>query len=245
MSETAVIIIPAYNEEANIGMVVSEAKSNFPKSLILVVDDGSEDKTGEIAKKYGAFVLKNKKNLGKSESTKKAAKYLFEKHPEIKEIALIDADNQYSAKELKKLIKPIIENKADFVIGRRDFSDIPSFGHRPGIKIFAFLFNFLYGTSFRDTVCGLRAISVEALKRMELESSGYAVESEMLVDAVQKGMKIKSAAVRVRYNRRHTLKKGTTMLLNIILHLILWRFFDRKVVEDKILKIMKLYQKIV
>ena len=245
MSETAVIIIPAYNEEANIGMVVSEAKSSFPKSLILVVDDGSEDKTGAIAKRHGAFVLKNPRNLGKSESTKKAAKYLFEKHPEIKEIALIDADNQYSARELKKLIKPIVENKADFVIGRRDLYKIPYFGHKFGIKVFAVLFNLLYGTAFKDTVCGLRAISVKALKGMELKSSGYAVESEMLVDAVKKKMRVVSVPVTVRYNRSHTVRKGSTMSLNIILHLILWRFFNRKVVEDKILKIVKLYQKIV
>jgi len=244
MPETA-IIIPAYNEEKNIREVVSGAKNSSPRSLIIVVDDGSKDRTAAIAKTCGAVVIKNLRNLGKAESTKKAANYLFEKHPEVKAIALIDADNQYSPRDLPRIIKPIIGGEADFVIGRRDFSDIPSFGHRPGIRIFAFLFNFLYGASFRDTVCGLRAISVKALKRMELESSGYAVESEMLVDAVQKGMKIKSVPVKVRYNRRHTLRKGTTMLLNIILHLILWKFFDRKVVEDKILKIVGWYQKIV
>ena len=242
--ETAVVI-PAYNEEANIEKIVRDTKSSSPKSLVIVVDDGSLDKTSEIAKKHGAVVIKNPVNLGKSESTKKAAKYIFENHPEVKAIALIDADNQYSARDLPRIIKPVINNEADFVIGRRDFSDIPRFGHRPGIKVFAFLFNVLYGTSFIDTVCGLRAISAEALKRMELKSSGYAVESEMLVDAVKKKMRISIVPVKVRYQRRHTLRKGTTMLLNIILHLILWKFFDRKVVENKMLKILRLYQKIV
>jgi len=245
MSKAAVIVIPAYNEEKNIAKVVSESKNTFPKSMILVVDDGSRDRTAEIAKKSGAFVIKNPINLGKSESTKKAAQHIFKNHPEIKAIALIDADDQYSPKELPKLVRPILEGKADFVIGRRNISKIPYLGHKLGIKVFSFVFNMLYGTSFRDTVCGLRAISVEAFKRMELKSSGYAVESEMLVDAVQKKMRIATVPVKVRYNRSHTVRKGSTMSLNIILHLILWRFFDRKTVENKMIKILKWYQRIV
>jgi glycosyltransferase involved in cell wall biosynthesis len=264
MPKTAVII-PAYNEERNIEEMVLETKKSSPKSLIIVVDDGSKDNTAAIAKKCGAIVIKNHRNLGKSESIKNATKYLFGKHPEVRAIAiidddkqysyedmleieamaLIDADNQYFARDIPRLVKPILENKADFVIGRRDFSDIPFFGHRLGVKIFALLFNFLYGTSFRDTVCGLRAISTEAFKRMELKSSGYAVESEMLVDAVKKKMRIATVPVKVRYNRSHTVRKGSTMSLNIILHLILWKFFDRKVVENKMIKILKWYQKIV
>lgn len=244
MAKTAVII-PAYNEEKNIEAVVVETRKSLPKSLIVVVDDGSKDSTAHIAKIHGAVVLKNSRNLGKAESTKKAAKYIFVKHPEVKAIALIDADNQYYPRDLPRIIRPIVTGEADFVIGRRDFTDVPYFGHKFGIKIFAFLFNILYGTSFRDTVCGLRVISSEALKRMELKSSGYAVESEMLVDAVKKKMRIATVPVAVMYNMSHTVRKGSTMSLNIILHLILWKFFDRKAVENKMIKILKWYQKIV
>ena len=244
MPKTAVII-PAYNEERNIEEMVLETKKNSSKSLIIVVDDGSKDNTAAIAKRCGTAVIKNRRNLGKSESIKNATEYLFDKHSEVEAIALIDADNQYSPGDLPRIIKPIIADNADFVIGRRNFLDIPFLGHRLGIRVFAFLFNRLYGTSFKDTVCGLRAISTEAFKRMELKSSGYAVESEMLVDAVQKKMKIASVPVTVRYNRSHTVRKGSTMSLNIILHLILWRFFDRKAVENKMIKILKWYQRIV
>jgi hypothetical protein len=110
--------------------------------------------------------------------------------------------------------------------------------------VIAAIFNLVNGTNFKDTVCGLRAISVDAFRKMQLRSSGYAIESEMLVEAIKNNMIIKEVPVKVDYKISHTGRKGMTMAINIILHLFLWKFFDRQVVENKIIKIMKLYKNI-
>lgn len=239
----AAVIIPAYNEEKNIVSVVKQAKKSSPNSLIMVVDDGSKDNTYRFAKEAGAVVIRNSKNIGKVGSTQKAFEYIKRNYPDVKFIVLIDADNQYSALDIPKFLK-YADKKVDFVIGKRSFEDIPYFRHFFGIRVGAAFFNFLYGTNFKDTVCGFRAISTDAFEKMDLKSSGYAVESEMLVEALKKGMEIKEVPVRVRYKISHTARKWSTMLINITLHLILWKMFDRRVVEKKILKLMKLYKKL-
>lgn len=242
MPESAVII-PAYNEEKNIDLMVRQTKKSSPRSLIVVVDDGSKDATAELAKKAGAIVIKNSVNIGKMGSTKIAFHYIKKNHSDVKFIVLIDADNQYSALDIPKFLK-VIGKDADFVIGKRSSEDIPYFRHFFGIKVGAMFFNLLYGTNFEDTVCGFRAISTDAFDKMDLKSSGYAVESEMLVEALKRGMKIKEVPVRVKYKISHTGRKWSTMLINIALHLVLWKMFDRRVVEKKILKLMKLYNKL-
>jgi len=238
------IVIPALNEEKNVGIVTKEAKRSIRNSIIIVVDDGSNDNTSKIAKNAGAIVIKNKKNLGKMESTKKAVRHISNKYPNVEVLALIDADRQYSASDIPKIVKPIVEGKADFVVGKRSLKNIPYFRHRFGIFVISLVFNTMNGTDFKDTVCGLRAISVNTFKKMRLFSSGYAIETEMLVEALKNKMKIKEIPVKVNYRISHTGRKGTTMAINIILHLFLWKFFDRRVVERKMIKIMKLYRKI-
>ena len=238
------VIIPALNEEKNVGAVVKEARRSLASAAIIVVDDGSRDNTAKVARAAGAVVLVNKKNLGKMESTKKAMVYLEKKYPTVKIVALIDADRQYDAADLSKIVGPIAAGRADFVVGKRSLTSIPYFRHRFGIYIIAAIFNLMNGTNFTDTVCGLRAISIDAYKKMRLCSSGYAVESEMLVEAIKNGMRVVEVPVKVDYKISHTGRKGTTMAINILLHLLLWKFFDRRVVERKIIKMMKLYKKI-
>ena len=239
------VVIPALNEEKNVGSVVKEARRSLPKAAIIVVDDGSRDDTAKIARAAGAVVLVNKKNLGKMESTKKAMSHIEKKYPAAGVVALIDADRQYAASDLPKIVGPIAVGRADFVVGKRSLRDIPYFRHKFGIFAIAAVFNLMNGTNFTDTVCGLRAISVDAFKNMRLCSSGYAIESEMLVEAIKNGIRVVEVPVKVDYRISHTGRKGTTMAINILLHLLLWKFFDRRVVERKIIKIMKLYKKIV
>ena len=110
-----VIGLPAYNEEKNIGKVISELQEL--DYSVMICNDGSSDQTGKIAEKMGAIVINHQKNLGYGA----AIKSLFDKASEIDCDVLItfDADGQHNISEIKDVLDPLISKKADIVIGSR------------------------------------------------------------------------------------------------------------------------------
>jgi len=178
------IIIPAYNEAKRIGNVLSKIP-DFADEII-VVDDGSKDNTAEVAKKYGANIIRLKENQGKGAAMNAGMK---EATGDI--IVFIDADGQHNPEEITKLLKPILQDEADFVIGSRL---IKVQGKRPLIrKISNFLSTSLIrlklGINVKDTQSGFRALKREFLP--EIESKRYEVETELLIKAVKKGARVK------------------------------------------------------
>ncbi|EHR79127.1 glycosyl transferase [Thermococcus litoralis DSM 5473] len=113
------IIIPAYNEELTIGSVVALAKKYGD---VLVVDDGSKDRTSEIAQKAGAIVIRHEVNKGKGAALKTGFGYALANGYDV--IVTIDADGQHNPDEIPLLLKPILEGEADLVIGSR-YLNIP------------------------------------------------------------------------------------------------------------------------
>ena len=182
------IIIPAYNEAKRIGNVLSKIP-DFADEII-VVDDGSKDNTAEVAKKYGANIIRLKENQGKGAAMNAGMK---EATGDI--IVFIDADGQHNPEEITKLLKPILQDEADFVIGSRL---IKVQGKRPFIrKISNFLSTSLIrlklGINVKDTQSGFRALKREFLP--EIESKRYEVETELLIKAVKKGARVKEVPV--------------------------------------------------
>ncbi|HZX12410.1 MAG TPA: glycosyltransferase family 2 protein, partial [Candidatus Nanoarchaeia archaeon] len=116
-----IITIPAYNEEKTIGRVVAGIhgvmKRTRLKYEVLVVDDGSRDRTGEVAKAAGAVVVAHPHNLGLAEAFRTEMKTCLERKADI--IVHTDADGQYLAVDIPKLIEPIIKGEADLVLGSR------------------------------------------------------------------------------------------------------------------------------
>jgi len=106
-------LLPAYNEEKSIGLLLDNIKRLYPNSRILVVDNNSTDKTSEIAKTKGADVIHEKKQ-GKGCAIKKG----FE-NVDSKFVVMLDADNTYDPGDAKKLIKPLMNDKTDVVLGSR------------------------------------------------------------------------------------------------------------------------------
>ena len=158
-------LIPAFNEENNIQKVIHRLKKL--NMTPVVVDDGSQDKTFELAKKSGAVIIRHKKNKGKGEALKTGFDFILKNYSDVDVILLIDADMQYPPEESKKLIIPIKQGRADFVTGYRNWSrDVP-FRHSLGNFIWRNFFNFLFGTHFKDTNCGLMALSKKAAKKMK------------------------------------------------------------------------------
>ena len=124
-SHKLVIIIPAYNEEKNIFRVIKNIPSlpNLNQE-ILVINDGSTDATADVAKKTGAIVISNIKNLGLGKTFRIGLKEALKRNADL--IVNLDADGQYDPKQIPSLIAPVLNNTHDFVIGNR-FTGVPKY----------------------------------------------------------------------------------------------------------------------
>ena len=210
-------LVPAYNEEKNIGEVIKRLKKQ--KVNVLVIDDGSDDRTYLIAKKSGAIVLKHKKNLGKGEAIKTGLNYL-KKKKNVKYIAIVDADLQFLPEEVKKILKPLEKGTADMVMGKRDFSKIP-FRHRLGNLVWRSAFNLLFGTKFEDTNCGYIGFTKKAIKKIKKIHGGYIIENCFLAEAVKNKIKVEHVPVTVIYKKISGIKRGIRIVLGVLIFIII------------------------
>jgi glycosyltransferase involved in cell wall biosynthesis len=208
------VLLPAYNEEKNIRQVIREVKKCLANCHIVVVDDGSTDRTGELAKRMGVMVLRHPTNRGKGEALRTGFDY-FLARPEISEIVIVDADRQYSASEADRLLAPLQRGEADFVMGYRLWAQVP-FRHRLGNWVWRTCFNWFFDTRLRDTNCGFIALTRHAAKVVEDIYGGYIIENSLLVNALKEGLRILQVPVTVRYRQKRGLLSGTRMVLGIL-----------------------------
>jgi len=194
------ILIPAYNEEDTIKQVIEE----IPKSLdsiseieVIVVDDGSSDNTAKIARKSGAVVYSFIQNQGLA----KIISFGFEKCLEHKAdiLVILDADSQYDSKEIPLLLKPIIEERADIVLGDRQ---VKKLDHMPlqkkiGNQMISKVVSSLIGQKINDGQTGFRAFNKNALNKIHI-FSGYTYTQETLLQAKYKGLKLLEVPVTFR-----------------------------------------------
>ncbi len=159
------VIIPAYNEEKNIGEIIDKIKNCVPDVDILAVDDGSSDDTAKIAKNHGAEVISLPFNLGYGSALEAGYKYAYEKG--YKYVAQIDADGQHDPKCINDLLDVVKKDEADIVIGSRFLGEndykAPAV-RRIGMVIFAKLVSFLTGKKFTDSTSGFQAMNQKVLK---------------------------------------------------------------------------------
>jgi len=208
-------IVPAYNEEKNIYEVVNRLRKM--KFKVIVVDDGSKDKTYELAKKAGAIVLRHKTNKGKGEALKTA--FEFARKRKIKNFVIIDADLQYLPEEAEKIIEPIKREEADLVMGYRNWREVP-FRHKLGNFVWKTLFNILYGTEFKDTNCGYMAFGEKAIKEIENIHGGYIIENSILSDAIKKGLRVQQVPVKVFYHKKSVITRGIRVVLGVLIFIL-------------------------
>jgi len=197
----SIALIPAFNEDKTIKEVISELK-NINLDCI-VVDDGSTDRTSEIAQKSSAIVIKHNENKGKADALKTGFEYILKNLPNIESLVIVDADLQYFAKESVKLLKPLEEKEADFVMGYRNWRTVP-FKNRLGNFVWRTTFNLLFKTKLKDTNCGFMALSRTAIEKMKRAYGGYIIENMMLIDALKNNLRIKQVPVSVKYKIEHS-----------------------------------------
>jgi glycosyltransferase involved in cell wall biosynthesis len=211
-------LIPAYNEEKNIREVIVHLKSH-PHIDIIVVDDGSIDKTAEIARKMGVTVLKHKINKGKGEALKTGLNYILKNH-NADYVVLVDADMQYNPREATKLLKLLEKDKADFVMGYRDWKKVP-FRHRLGNLVWRFFFNLFFGTKLKDTNCGFMALNRNAVEKIKKHiHGGYIIENSMLASAIKNRLRIRQVKVSVFYKEKSRIERGIRIVFGVLIFII-------------------------
>lgn len=212
------VIIPAYNEEINIAKVIKDVKKFTRK--IIVVDDGSTDKTADLARKTGVKVLRHLLNLGKGAALKTGC----EEALKLGATALIfmDADNQHAASDLP-LFKKKLKEKNALILGFREYRKKKFYTRLLGSTLASYLIKFLFGKRVYDPLCGFRAFSKDLYKKINWSSSGYGVELEITTKALKKGVKIYQIPVSTIYLDKY---KGFTIIdgMRLLLDLIAWRF---------------------
>lgn len=188
--------LSAYNEESAIPKVIINTKKYVDK--ILVCDDGSEDMTADIAEQLGAQVIKHGRNLGKGACLRTLFAVSQGLNADI--IVTLDADGQHNPHEIPNLLKPILENRADIVIGSRYLgsSNMPHY-RKVGGRILNGITNFGRNLNIKDTQSGFRAYSSKAIKELSVTTNGFEVESQILISAVKKGLRMVEVPISLLY----------------------------------------------
>jgi glycosyltransferase involved in cell wall biosynthesis len=216
------VVIPAYNEQKTIGNIIEETTQimdalGMPYEII-VVDDGSIDRTREIASRYKATVLSNGKNQGKGYALRKGFQ-----HAQGDIIVTIDADGSHNPKEIPDLINPLF-NGTDIVAGSRFLGqekDHTSKLHTVGNYLINMTIMILTRKKITDSQTGLRAFKKEFLQKTNLASYGYEIETEITVKGLKNGFAFQEMPIscnRRKYNvsKLRILSDGFKILKTIL-----------------------------
>lgn len=220
------VIIPVYNEEDSIGKVISEIPDTIVRNVV-VCNNGSKDRTASVAESHGAIVV-HQPEKGYGNACLKGMDYIanLEIKPDI--IVFLDGDYSDYPSEMVDLIKPIVTENVDMVIGSRALGEMQSGAMMPqqifGNWLATTLIRIIYSYEFTD-LGPFRAIKYPVLMDMQMEDKTFGWTVEMQVKAAK--MKLKTTEVAVRYRKRIGKSKVSGTIKGTILagHKILWTIF--------------------
>ena len=193
-----IVGIPAFNEEKNIATIITKLADIT--DTIIVCNDGSSDLTLDIAKKMGVSVINHEKNLGYGA----AIRSIFLKAREMNGDILVtfDADGQHRIEDIEHVIKPIIDQEADLVIGSRFLDEsekeIPHY-RKVGIKIITKITNSSIKEQLTDSQSGFRAYSKKVLNELNPSELGMGISTEILIKASSKKFRITEVPIKILY----------------------------------------------
>ena len=216
------VCIPAYNAESTISEAVKRCQKFA--DLVLVINDGSSDKTEFLAKKVGADVVTHKRNRGYGAAIKTGLIESLKRNARV--TITFDADLQHDENDIPKLIKPIMDNSTDIVIGSRFIQndDDVKIYRKFGIKIITTLVNSFMNNSISDAESGLRAYSLDSLKELVplLETEGMGMSAEILLKSSVCKLKIFEIPRREMYpdgiktSSKNPLRHGLSVVFTIL-----------------------------
>lgn len=197
MTDRIAVLIPCYNEEVTIAKVVDDFKRSLPEAAIYVYDNNSTDATAEIARAHGAIV-KREPRQGKGNVVRQMFRDI-----EADYYLMVDGDDTYPAEAARELLAPLIAGEADMTVGDRLSNG--SYGeendrafHGFGNDLVRWLIKFIYGYAFDDVMTGYRAFNRTFVKTMPVLSSGFQIETELSIHAVDKRWRIVDVPIEYR-----------------------------------------------
>ncbi len=213
--------IPAYNEETVISSIVNEAKRHVDK--VIVCDDGSTDKTAELAKLAGAELIQHEKNQGYGAAIISLFDYARNYNADI--MVTLDGDGQHNPTQIPVLIETLQHHNVDVVVGSRFLDKDTTTGTTPGyrkrgIKIITSAAN--YGTDIKvsDSQSGFRAYSKNAISAIHPTESGMAVSTEILLKISNKGLSLAEVPITTSYGEdtsdQNPVPHGISVLMNTL-----------------------------
>lgn len=217
------VVLPVYNEVKKVEHVLEKLKSL--DLMIYVVDDGSTDASYNIITKLSNNSRRIKKyrhtiNLGKGAALKTGFEAAFAGGMDA--VIMMDSDGQHSVRDLNKFIEKLETNRYDMVLGSRNLHHGVPLIRFLGNKFASVFITLLFSYYISDILCGFRAITKNAYSKLKIESTGYGVETEMIVKASKYNLRICEVGIETIYHDKH---KGVTILdsMGILLDVLRWR----------------------
>lgn len=214
-------IIPALNEEERIVNVINQVKKYIDN--IVIVDDGSSDRTYEVSRKEGVVVLRHAINRGQGASLQTGNKYALEHGADI--IVHFDADNQFKASEIEDIIKPIKENNYDVVFGSRFLekkSNIPKFKKNIILPLARVINKVFFNIKLTDPQSGFRAMNSKVARKIVIENDRMAHCSEILHKVFKNKFRVKEVPITVSYHEfGQKLSGGIKIIKDLIMSKII------------------------
>lgn len=204
IQQKVIVFLPAYNEEESIAEVIKKIPRSFHQDVevqVLVVDDGSSDRTVNIAKEAGAdYVYSVKKNKGLGAAVRKGLELCVHYGADIG--VMIDADNEYPADQIPDLVDPILKGKADYVMGSRFLGTIDGmkWNRRLGNYCFTLIQSFLLREWIYDGQSGMRAFSRQAMVEAEIIHD-YNYAQVVTLNLIRKGFRMKEIPIRYQVRK--------------------------------------------
>lgn len=233
--------MPAYNAAKTVQSTYEEIPQEFRKNIILV-DDGSTDKTVEVAKKLGISVFAHTRNLGYGGNQKTCYYEALKLDPAV--VVMLHPDYQYDAKLIEELIRPILDGRYDFMFGSRIQNRKSALlGGMPRLKyyvnrIVCILENILLDVNFTEHFSGFRAYSVKLLKAVPFQrySNDFVFDQQMVISALSLGFRIGEIPIPTRYHEKASsiqFVRGTKFILETFWTIMLYKLHKMRLIKNK------------
>lgn len=189
------VLIPCLDEELTIGKVIDDFRAAVPDAAIFVIDNGSTDRTAEIARERGARVV-HEPRRGKGFAMRTAFRRI-----DADVYLMVDGDDTYPAEAAQRLLSPVLNGQADMTVGSRTMAGTTSEFrrlNRLGNRIYPSLIRLLLGVRLTDILSGYRAMHRRFVRAMPIAASGFEIEAELTVKALERGFHLSEVPIDLR-----------------------------------------------